>query len=270
MSENISADPESAVSKPSEKKVSCLMVTANRKQLARRAVQCFKNQSYSNKELVIIDDGGEDYQPILEDLPAHQVKYVKLKKEPDFVLGKLRNRSLKEASGDYLIQWDDDDWYHPDRIRIQAEILDSGYDACCLSSALMHLDSEEFMHHPYVGILPDGIPGSIMHRKNDRIRYPETRRAEDTVYLKEFMKLRYHKLDDAYNYLFLRAYHGNNTWEQTHFKRRIRNSPVALMQYIWHALIKKDLFGHPRFQLSEKAQDAFKQYLHESRELGLI
>lgn len=251
-------------------KVSCLMVTANRRNLARRAIQCFLNQTYSNKELVIIDDGKEDYRPVLEEVPEEQVKYVKLKKEPDFVLGKLRNRSLEEASGDYLIQWDDDDWYHPNRIQIQADILNQGHDACCLSSALMHLDTEEFMDHPYVGVLPDGIPGSIMHRRNDTIRYPETRRAEDTVYLQEFMKLRYHKLDDSYNYLFLRAYHGDNTWEQTHFRRRIRNSPTALMQYIWHAVLKNDLFGHPRFNLHAKAEDAFRQYMEESRKLDLL
>lgn len=246
------------------------MVTANRRNLARRAVECFLKQTYENKELVIVDDGKEDYAPILSDVPAHQLKYIKLKKEPDFVLGKLRNKSLEYASGDYLIQWDDDDWYHQDRIKIQAEILNQGYDACCLSSALMHLDTPEFMMHPYVGRLPHGIPGSIMHRRSDSIRYPETRRAEDTVYLHEWMKKRYYKLDDSFNYLFLRAFHGNNTWEKKHFTRRIRNSPKALLQYLWHKNIRGNVFNHPRFQLSETAKQAFQEYLELSKELGLF
>ncbi|MCG8372073.1 MAG: glycosyltransferase family 2 protein [Balneolales bacterium] len=246
------------------------MVTANRRNLARRAVHCFLSQTYENKELVIIDDGEEDYAPILSEIPSHQINYIKLEKEPDFVLGKLRNKSLDMASGDYLVQWDDDDWYSDDRIEIQAGLLDHGYDACCLSSALMHLDTEEFMNHPYVGILPDGIPGTIMHRKDDTIRYPETKRAEDTVYLKEWMKRRYLKIDHSYNYLFLRAFHGNNTWEQEHFQRRIRNSPVSLIQFIWHSKIRKNLFNHPRFRLSEKAERAFQRYLSISRELDLF
>lgn len=246
------------------------MVTANRKNLARRAVQCFIDQTYPNKELVIVDDGEEDYSSILADVPVDQVKYIKLEKEPDFVLGKLRNKSLEFATGEYLIQWDDDDWYHPDRIAIQAEALNKGYDACCLSSALMHLDTEEFMDHPYVGILPEGIPGSIMHRVSETIRYPETKRAEDTVYLHEWMKKRYIKLDDSYNYLFLRAFHGSNTWEQEHFVRRIRNSPKALIQYIWHAKLRGQLFTHPRFKLSAKATAAFKAYVNSSRSLGLL
>lgn len=251
-------------------KVSCLMVTANRKDLAKRAIQCFLNQSYSNKELVILDDGEEDYSSAIQNIPSDQVKYIKIEKEPDFVLGKLRNRILDEADGEYLIQWDDDDWYHPDRVKIQAEVLSSGYDACCLSAALMHLDTPRYLEHPYVGYLPDGIPGSIMHRRNKEIRYPETRRSEDTVYLKEWMKLRYKKLSPDYNHLFLRAYHGNNTWEREHFKRRIRNSPGSLLAYIWHKNIKGDLFGHPRFQLDETQKEAFKSYFELSKKLNLF
>lgn len=251
-------------------KVSCLMVTANRRKLAARAIQCFLDQTYENKELIIIDDGEEDYSPVLTEVPEHRVKYVKLEKEPDFVLGKLRNKSLDEASGDYLVQWDDDDWYHPDRIQVQANVLSEGYDACCLSAALMHLDTPEFINQPYVGYLPDGIPGSIMHRNNSKIRYPETRRAEDTVYLKEWMKLRYKKLPNEFNHLFLRAYHGSNTWEREHFQRRIRNSAASTLSYIWHKKIKGNLYSHPRFQLNQVQQEAFDAYFDLSRKLSLF
>ncbi|MEX0609953.1 MAG: glycosyltransferase family 2 protein [Balneolaceae bacterium] len=246
------------------------MVTANRTQLAKRAVECFLNQTYHNKELIVIDDGKEDYSAILSKIPSEQIKYLKLEEKPDSVLGKLRNMSLEKATGDYLMQWDDDDWYHPDRIKVQAEILDKGNDACCLSSAIMHLDTQDFINHPFNGVLPDGIPGSIMHKRNDSIRYPETRRAEDTVYLNEWLKKKYFKLDDSYNYLFLRAFHGNNTWEQDHFKRRIRNSPSSFLQYLWHAKIRGNLFNHPRFKLSPKAQEAFNEYLELSKELKLF
>src|SRR5699024_6036024 len=166
-------------------KVSCLMVTADRKQLMRRSVRCFQNQTYPNKELIVIDDGKQDLDELLDPLPSHQLSYVKLASCPENNLGKLRNRSLKEANGDFLIQWDDDDWYHPERIAIQSRILMEGYDACCLSEALMHLDAAPFQQHPFIGSLPKGIPGSIMHRADSRIRYPHKPRAADTDYLKQ-------------------------------------------------------------------------------------
>lgn len=264
--------PESVKQKDptTQPKVSCLTVTADRKNLMKRAVHCFQNQTYENKELVIIDDGEQDLDDILSDLPAEQIKYVKLEKKPENTLGKLRNRSLNEANGDFLVQWDDDDWYHPERVAIQAQTLQDGYDACCLSGALMHLDEEPYMHHPYVGYLPDGIPGSIMHRADADIRYPHTRRAEDTVYLNEWMEKRYLQLPDDYSHLFIRCYHGNNTWEKDHFLRRIRNNPKDAILYVWHKMIKGDLFAHPRFRLTEKQKEAFQEYLSSSKELNLL
>jgi len=251
-------------------KVSCLMVTANRKHLMKRSIKCFCDQHYENKEMVVIDDGEQDLEEVLSDLPSSQLQYVKLENKPENTLGKLRNRSLSEATGDFLIQWDDDDWYHPERITIQSKVLRNGYDACCLSGALMHLDEEPYMNHPYIGFLPDGIPGSIMHRRDSAIRYPHKRRAEDTIYLKEWIQKRYQQLPDEYSYLFIRCYHGSNTWEKEHFLRRIRNNPKDAVLYIWHKMIKGHLFDHPRFQLSDKEQEAFRMYMEDSRATNLI
>jgi len=251
-------------------KISCLTVTANRKHLMKRAVQCFQNQTYQNKELVVVDDGKQDLGKLLQSLPAEEVNYIKLEKKPENTLGKLRNKSLQEAGGDFLVQWDDDDWYHPKRIEIQANKLMDGYDACCLSGSLMHLDEEPYMHHPYVGYLSNGIPGSIMHRANADIQYPHKRRAEDSIYLDEWMEKRYKKLSDDYSHLFIRCYHGQNTWEKDHFLRRIRNNPKDAILYIWHKFIKNNLFGHQKFSLTEDQRKAFSLFLKDSQELGLL
>ncbi len=251
-------------------RVSCLMVTANRRRLAQRAVKCFIQQRYPNKELVVIDDGKEDYAPLFEGISPEDVTYIKIPKNPDMVLGKLRNIALEHAGGEYIVQWDDDDWYHPDRISIQAGYLDQGYDACCLSASLMHLDNTDFFYLPYIGYLPNGIPGSIMHRRSNTVRYPEFRRAEDTVYLREWMKHSYVKLPTRHAGLFIRCFHGTNTWEEEHFTRRIRNSPASWIQYFFHKFVRGDLSGHPRFRLPPDIHSAFEQYVEESRTLNLF
>lgn len=251
-------------------KVSCLMVTANRRQLMKRSVSCFQNQSYENKELVVIDDGKEDLEDILQALPASKLKYIKLDSNAYDTLGALRNRSLQEATGDFIAQWDDDDWYHPDRLKIQVKTLLDGYDACCLSGTLMHLDEEPYKLHPYVGLLPEGIPGSIMHRRDKEIRYPHTHRAEDTAYLKKWMEKRYLQLPEKFSYLCIRCYHGSNTWGKNHFLRRIRNNPKDALLYVWYKVVKGNLFNHPKFQLSAPAQNTFQQYMQDSKKLGLL
>ena len=77
------------------------------------------------------------------------------------------------------------------------------------------------MYRPFIGQLRDGIPGSIMHKKDKNIRYSNLNREEDTYYLREWSRRNY-IFDTSYNYLFIRSYHGNNTWEIEHFQRRLK------------------------------------------------
>lgn len=250
--------------------VSCLMVTANRSKLAARSIACLKAQTWTNWELILLDDGEEDYTPLLEGIPEERVTYLKMQKKPELVLGHLRNLTLDHAKGTYVAQWDDDDWYHPERLRIQVETLEQGADACCIQAALMHLDTPEFIQHPYVGKLKDGVPGSIVHRNDPTLRYPETRRAEDTVFLHAWMKRRYVCLPATYAYLFIRCFHGKNTWEQEHFLRRIRNSPVDALGYVWHSVLRGRVTDHRNFRMSQEARDAFASYMAQSKSLGLV
>lgn len=251
-------------------KVSCLMVTANRRDLCRRAVRCYERQTYPHRELIVVDDGTQDLAPVLASLPDEEVTYIKLSDTPKRSLGALRNIALDAASGTYVAQWDDDDWYHPDRLARQTEVLQQGFDACCLRASLMHIASSEFMDHPYIGYLKDGVPGTIVHRSNPDIRYPKLQRAEDTAYLNAWKQKKYTMLPPSEAHLFIRCFHGANTWSKQHFKTRIRNTVSDALAYVWYRFIRGNLYEHPRFQLDQNAQAAFEMYLRDSRELGLM
>lgn len=257
--------------KSTTEKISCLIVTADRRELLKRSLYCYKKQTHPNTELVVVDNGEDTIDDLLTDYPSDEVRYVRVEPSPDNVLGEMRNISLENATGDYITCWDDDDWFHPDRIKIQLNtILDNNADACCLTTSLMHLNNEKFMHHPYKGTLKGGVPPSILHRKNDSIRYPSLNRHEDTQFLDQWKQKKYVQLPSEYAYLFIRCYHGTNTWEEDHFVRRMRNSPIGLIQYFWYAKIKDNLFEHPSFQLSPKQKEAFQQYLEDSSKFDLL
>jgi len=124
------------------------MITANRRNLAKRAIHCFKNQSYTNKTLLVIDDGDDDLSDVLEnEIPQHYT-YHKIEKKPGQNLGYLRNLGLSLASSELIAQWDDDDWYHPERLNLQVKEIQKGNEACCLQATLMHLNSEFYLLHP--------------------------------------------------------------------------------------------------------------------------
>lgn len=250
--------------------VSCLMVTADRPRLMRRSVRCYQRQTYPHRELVVVDDGHTDLSPMLSALPANEVTHISLDPDTDHVLGTLRNIALEKASGDYLTQWDDDDWYHAERLERQAAVLDDGADACALEGTLMHLDLPDYFCHPYVGLLDDGVPGSIMHRNTDAVRYPSMHRAEDTAYLEHWLDRDYRLLPASQAHLFIRCFHGRNTWEEEHFLSRMRNTPHDAITYAWYRYVKGNLFQHRRFQLDDTAWATFETYLRDSLDLDLF
>jgi len=100
--------------------VSCVMVTANRPRLVPVAVRCFLDQTYADRELVVIDDGDVS---IREYLPSDsRIRYFRARRGPDgeaLSIGRLRNIGADMANGDYIAHWDDDDLSDPIRIHEQ-------------------------------------------------------------------------------------------------------------------------------------------------------
>lgn len=256
---------------PSLPRISCLMVTADRRPLVRRSLLCYRKQTYPNRELVIVDDGRDDLSDLLTDLPDRDVTYLRLERRPENSLGRLRNISLEHARGDLLTAWDDDDWYHPRRLEIQAEALRGGHRSCVLSSVLMHLDTPDFRLHPFRGPFREGAPGSLLFPRDHAVRYPETARGEDTAFLNLWKeKGAQTKLDGRLDYLQVRCYHGRNTWGESHFRGRLKTTLPDLLLYGWCRYLRGDLFRHRRFRLSAAAREAFAIFLEDSRSVGLL
>lgn len=252
-------------------KVSCLIVTADRRMLLKRSLYSYKNQTHTNKEAVIVDSGKEPVEDLLTDLDLEEVKYIRVEPSPENVLGELRNLSLKNATGDFLTCWDDDDWFHPERIELELSVLKKGFDACCLTGNLFHINTEKFVNHPFRGALPNGSPSSIMHRRNDTIRYPSLNIDEDTVYLNRWRKQKKYKaLGLSYSYLFVRVFHGSNVSGKKHFLRRLKNTPMNWLYYIWYAKLKDSLFEHPKFNLTGKEKESFEMFIKDSKKIGLL
>lgn len=107
--------------------VCAIMLTKDRPELARRAVECFRAQTYANKRILVVNSGPKPLFPLADDLweplfPGADAKTI----------GFLRNiaalycQAMMEQVPDILIHWDDDDWSHPNRIAEQVALLQSG------------------------------------------------------------------------------------------------------------------------------------------------
>ena len=98
------------------------MPTFNRRAFVPRAIAYFRAQDYCAAELVIVDDGTDPIGDLLPD--EERIRYVRLPQRAS--IGSKRNLACELARGDVLVQWDDDDWYSPSRLRLQIEGLVNG------------------------------------------------------------------------------------------------------------------------------------------------
>lgn len=95
--------------------VSVLTPTYNRREFIPWSRKCLEKQDYpkSRIEWIVIDDGTDPIEDLLE---GCKVKVIYKRYEDKMNIGKKRNMLNSLASGDYIIAWDDDDFYPPTRI----------------------------------------------------------------------------------------------------------------------------------------------------------
>lgn len=109
----------------SEPTVCCVMLTRDLPELAAKAVECFRRQTYGNKQLLILDSSFDrrHHIGVLEENP--RIDYDHIVQAVGFTIGSLRNTANAQTQSEILIHWDDDDWSHPNRIAEQVALLQS-------------------------------------------------------------------------------------------------------------------------------------------------
>ena len=112
------------------------MPTYNRRDFVPHAIRYFLRQQYPNKELIIVDDGSdciEDLIPV-----ADNIRYYRLSQK--ITLGAKLNLACEYAKGDVIANWDDDDWYAPNRLCTQIEALQQPKIEVCGINQLLYYD----------------------------------------------------------------------------------------------------------------------------------
>ncbi len=99
--------------------VSCIMPTYDRRPFVARAIRYFLRQDHPERELVVVDDGTD---PVADLMPGDpRIRYLRLDRR--LSVGAKRNLACREARGEVLLHWDDDDWHAPWRVSYQLREL---------------------------------------------------------------------------------------------------------------------------------------------------
>ena len=110
-------------------KVTVIITTYNRYDSLKEAIDSVKNQTYSNIELIVVDDGSTDekYNELLFDSDIIYIKRkVNTRTELGFPCpGRVRNEALLISSGEYICFLDDDDYFYPQKIEKQIAAMEN-------------------------------------------------------------------------------------------------------------------------------------------------
>ena len=117
-----------------KKKVSIIMATYNRANYIIESLTSIQNQTFSNWECFIIDDGGTDNtEGVLKPVISNDKRFKYLKRPSNYKKGLpgSRNYGLDLVEGDYIIFFDDDDIVHPQNLEICVAELSNKHLSFC-------------------------------------------------------------------------------------------------------------------------------------------
>lgn len=213
-------------------KISCLIVTCGRIALIKRSIQCFCDQTYPNRELIIITNEEAEIISQLTHCIASfgdraDIKFEALS-DRKYTLGELRNKSIEKASGEIVCIWDDDDLYHPERLMQQYKNMEESKAEVSLLSTYLHFFETDLVlgWSVWGSRLPDainGLPGSLMMYRHLAVSYPNSgdyaNAGEDSYILYRLYQsgVKVALLPDK-AYLYIYCFHGKNTWAEEHHK----------------------------------------------------
>ena len=205
--------------------VTAVMITGLKRErypMARISIECFKSQTYPNKNLLIVNHGEESLCS-----NDSRIRELRLQKSRWQTVGDLRNLALEHATGDFIINWDDDDWHHPRRMEVQMKaqmetrMKDGQEDAAVLL--------KNRIHHSLVNgcsryaEYPKGAEATILHPRRMTYRYPSLLRGSDSVFVRQFTSRLAIENDPA---MHIRFFHGMNLWDAGHIMGHLGDAGI--------------------------------------------
>ena len=178
------------------------------------------------------------------------LKIVELPAGPEYKLGQLRNLGIEAADGRYFCQWDDDDWYHPQRLSKQYNYLVAAGNNC-LATVLEKWIIFDAVHQQSYLSCRRHWEGSLLCDRNFALqhKYQNLDKGEDTPLIATLIKQQRLALIARHAYLYIYTFHGANTWDFGHFNGFMRYScplKAADNESILH-LLEKDPDASPGF-----------------------
>ncbi len=208
------------------KLVSVIIPVYNVELYVKKAIQSIQNQTYTNLEIIVVDDGSSDNTyKIVAELQKQDSRIKLYKNEKNLKIVKTLNRALSLSNGEYIARMDGDDISLADRIERKIKFLEKNnqYDLVgCSMKAIdtndnkigqtIHYENEELLLTTLKYVTP--VSHIWVARKSVYIKlnnYREISGVEDYDFLLRMtsLGLKYTNLEDYFGYLVRLGREGN-------------------------------------------------------------
>lgn len=182
--------------------ISIIVPVYNMEQYLDRCVASILHQTYTDLEIILVDDGSSDSSPSMCDEYARQDSRIKVIHKRNGGLSDARNAGLSVATGSYIGYVDSDDWIEPNMyermykacIQNDAQIavckykavfkdrtIDKGSDETVVLSREELLNIYIFEHKKYV--IYNSVWSKLFKRELvEDMLFPVGRNSEDIIY----------------------------------------------------------------------------------------
>ena len=135
--------------------VSIIMPTYNCARFIRESIDSVLAQTYTNWELIIVDDSSTDNTAeMVANFNDPRIHYLRNEQNEGAAL--TRNKALRAAKGRYIAFLDSDDLWHPDKLERQI--------------AFMEQNGYAFTYHEYTEIDESSKPLGVYVSGKDHVR----------------------------------------------------------------------------------------------------
>ena len=118
--------------------VSVIIATYNQAQYVSEAIRSVLGQTYSEFELIVVDDGSTDETPLI--LAGIQDPRMRVIWQPNAGLSAARNTGLRESSAPLVSFLDSDDYFLPDKLEVLSGFLEDHSDIGLVAGRARYFD----------------------------------------------------------------------------------------------------------------------------------
>ena len=129
--------------------VSIIIPVYNVEKYLDKCLDSVVNQTYTNLEIILVDDGSPDRCPAICDEWKSRDSRIKVIHQPNGGLSRARNAGLKIATGEFIGFVDSDDWIEPDMYEtLLSTMLETGADIVVCNFYCEEVNSDAFIQKP--------------------------------------------------------------------------------------------------------------------------